>query len=173
MSDLQTSVGELTSDGMKRVLAAVGAVLKTCDRPDLDQRVRAAAHRYEQTHCYVLIAGEFKQGKSTLINALVNAPICPVDDDVSTARAIEIGYADAPIAEVVFNNSDPDELPETRPISFDDIPAASLTNPPLTTVMQDTRRAGELLVETLLRQIAGGTATNSVIPTRLVVRRSG
>ena len=28
-------------------------------------------------------------------------------------------------------------------VGFDDIPAASLTNPPLTTVMQDTRRAGE------------------------------
>ena len=39
--------------------------------------------------------------------------------------------------------------------------------------MQDTRRAGELLVETLLRQIAGDPATNTVIPTRLVVRKSG
>ena len=58
-------------------------------------------------------------------------------------------------------------------VGFDDIPAASLTNPPLTTVMQDTRRAGELLVETLLRQIAGDAASNSVIPTRLVVRKSG
>jgi DNA-binding LacI/PurR family transcriptional regulator len=58
-------------------------------------------------------------------------------------------------------------------VGFDDIPAASLTNPPLTTVMQDTRRAGELLVETLLHQIAGDPAANSVIPTRLVVRRSG
>jgi len=58
-------------------------------------------------------------------------------------------------------------------VGFDDIPAASLTNPPLTTVMQDTRRAGELLVETLLRQIAGEAAANSVIPTRLVVRKSG
>jgi DNA-binding LacI/PurR family transcriptional regulator len=56
---------------------------------------------------------------------------------------------------------------------FDDIPAASLTNPPLTTVMQDTRRAGDLLVETLLRQIAGVQADNSVIPARLVVRKSG
>lgn len=56
---------------------------------------------------------------------------------------------------------------------FDDIPAASLTNPPLTTVMQDTRRAGELLVETLLRQIAGDPASNSVIPAKLVVRKSG
>lgn len=58
-------------------------------------------------------------------------------------------------------------------VGFDDIPAASLTNPPLTTVMQDTRRAGELLVETLLHQIGGDAAANSVIPTKLVVRRSG
>jgi len=58
-------------------------------------------------------------------------------------------------------------------VGFDDIPAASLTNPPLTTVMQDTRRAGELLVDTLLRQIVGDTAGNSVIPTRLVIRKSG
>ncbi len=56
---------------------------------------------------------------------------------------------------------------------FDDIPAASLTNPPLTTVMQDTRRAGELLVESLLRQIGGDPVTNSVIPTKLIVRKSG
>ena len=58
-------------------------------------------------------------------------------------------------------------------VGFDDIPAASLTTPPLTTVMQDTRRAGELLVETLLRQVAGETAANNVIPTKLVVRKSG
>jgi DNA-binding LacI/PurR family transcriptional regulator len=58
-------------------------------------------------------------------------------------------------------------------VGFDDIPAASLTNPPLTTVMQDTRRAGELLVQTLLRLVAGETATNNVIPTKLVIRKSG
>jgi DNA-binding LacI/PurR family transcriptional regulator len=57
-------------------------------------------------------------------------------------------------------------------VGFDDIPAASSANPPLTTVMQDTRRAGELLVETVLRQVAGDPATNVVIPTRLVVRKS-
>jgi DNA-binding LacI/PurR family transcriptional regulator len=66
------------------------------------------------------------------------------------------------------------EIPrQVAVVGFDDIPAASLTNPPLTTVMQDIRRAGELLVETLLRQIAGEAASNSVIPTRLVVRKSG
>jgi DNA-binding LacI/PurR family transcriptional regulator len=62
---------------------------------------------------------------------------------------------------------------EVAVVGFDDLPAASLTNPPLTTVMQDTRRAGELLVETLLRQIAGEVVGNSVIPTKLVIRKSG
>jgi DNA-binding LacI/PurR family transcriptional regulator len=52
-------------------------------------------------------------------------------------------------------------------VGFDDIPAASLTNPPLTTVMQDTRRAGELLVETLLRR-SPATRRQQRDPTRLV-----
>ncbi|HMI36613.1 MAG TPA: substrate-binding domain-containing protein, partial [Steroidobacteraceae bacterium] len=55
---------------------------------------------------------------------------------------------------------------------FDDIPAASLANPPLTTVMQDTRRAGEVLVDTLLRLISEEHAEGVVLPTRLVIRKS-
>ena len=57
-------------------------------------------------------------------------------------------------------------------LGFDDIPAASLTSPPLTTLMQDLRAAGELLVETLLAQIEERDVANRSIPARLVVRRS-
>jgi DNA-binding LacI/PurR family transcriptional regulator len=57
-------------------------------------------------------------------------------------------------------------------VGFDDIPAASLANPPLTTDMQDTRLAGEALVDSLLRSVHGEPAQNAVLPTRLVVRRS-
>jgi len=57
-------------------------------------------------------------------------------------------------------------------MGFDDIPAANLTNPPLTTVMQDTRRAGEALVDTVLKLVRNEVATSTVLPTRLVVRRS-
>jgi DNA-binding LacI/PurR family transcriptional regulator len=57
-------------------------------------------------------------------------------------------------------------------VGFDDIPAASLVNPALTTVMQDTRAAGEVLVDTLLRQVRGEAAENFVLPARLIVRRS-
>lgn len=57
-------------------------------------------------------------------------------------------------------------------IGFDDIPAASLTSPPLTTLMQDLRGAGELLVDTLIAQIEDREVQNRAIPARLVVRRS-
>lgn len=57
-------------------------------------------------------------------------------------------------------------------VGFDDIPMASFANPPLTTVMQDTKRAGELLVENLLCQIRGEAVVSSMLPTRLIVRRS-
>ncbi|MFN6934313.1 MAG: LacI family DNA-binding transcriptional regulator [Tsuneonella sp.] len=57
-------------------------------------------------------------------------------------------------------------------VGFDDIPAASLTRPPLTTVMQDIRGAGERLVETLLADIEGRERPGVRLPTRLVVRAS-
>jgi DNA-binding LacI/PurR family transcriptional regulator len=57
-------------------------------------------------------------------------------------------------------------------VGFDDLPAASLASPPLTTVTQNPRRAGEVLVETLLRRIAGDAAGNAVLPVQLVTRGS-
>jgi DNA-binding LacI/PurR family transcriptional regulator len=57
-------------------------------------------------------------------------------------------------------------------VGFDDIPAASLTSPPLTTVMQDMRHAGEALVETVMAQVEDRQPPSPVLPTRLVVRGS-
>jgi DNA-binding LacI/PurR family transcriptional regulator len=57
-------------------------------------------------------------------------------------------------------------------IGFDDIPAASLTSPPLTTIMQDLKSAGELLVETLLAAIEDHPVANRSLPAKLVVRKS-
>lgn len=57
-------------------------------------------------------------------------------------------------------------------VGFDDIPAASLTSPPLTTIMQDLKAAGALLVETVLAQVEDRLLPSATLPTRLVVRRS-
>jgi DNA-binding LacI/PurR family transcriptional regulator len=57
-------------------------------------------------------------------------------------------------------------------VGFDDIPAAGLANPPLTTVAQDVGAAGRTLVETLLGRIRDKPVASMTLPTRLVVRRS-
>ncbi len=57
-------------------------------------------------------------------------------------------------------------------VGFDDIASAADFNPPLTTVRQDTRLAGELLVENLIRLIDGQTVEPTLIAPELVVRAS-
>lgn len=57
-------------------------------------------------------------------------------------------------------------------VGFDDIPTARFARPSLTTIAQDTTRAGELLVETLMRLVRDEPATGITLPVSLVVRRS-
>lgn len=57
-------------------------------------------------------------------------------------------------------------------VGFDDIPAAQHTNPPLTTMMQDIRGAGDVLLDALTQSIDGEEATGKQLPARLIVRES-
>jgi DNA-binding LacI/PurR family transcriptional regulator len=57
-------------------------------------------------------------------------------------------------------------------VGFDDIPAASMVTPPLTTMRQDTQLAGEVLVDTLLKLMHGEKAEGAVLPCELVIRMS-
>jgi DNA-binding LacI/PurR family transcriptional regulator len=57
-------------------------------------------------------------------------------------------------------------------VGFDDIPAASYVNPGLTTVHQDTVKAGEMLVGNLVKLIEGKTVESSLLPPKLIVRQS-
>lgn len=61
---------------------------------------------------------------------------------------------------------------DTAVIGFDNIPAAALTSPSLTTIEQDTARAAEQLTEALVRQIGGAAPETLVLPTRLIARGS-
>ena len=57
-------------------------------------------------------------------------------------------------------------------VGFDDIPAARIATPALTTIRQDTVRAGELLVDTLVRLVDAQPVESRRLPTELVVRHS-
>jgi DNA-binding LacI/PurR family transcriptional regulator len=57
-------------------------------------------------------------------------------------------------------------------VGFDDIAAASLTSPPLTTIRQDTMAAGTLLVDKLIRRIGHEDIGTKTIPGELIIRKS-
>jgi DNA-binding LacI/PurR family transcriptional regulator len=57
-------------------------------------------------------------------------------------------------------------------VGFDGIPMGAFSSPALTTVAQDTKRAGGLLVQTLIQLIGGQPAECVTLPPRLVVRGS-
>ena len=61
-------------------------------RPDLTARLRETRARVADPELKVLVVGEFKQGKSALVNALVSAQVCPVDDDIATSVTTAVKY---------------------------------------------------------------------------------
>jgi hypothetical protein len=71
------------------------AVSRACDRQDLTDRLHHTRQRLQDPSVRVLIVGEFKQGKSLLVNGLVGAPVCPTFDDVATAVPTVVRHAEA------------------------------------------------------------------------------
>ena len=65
------------------------------------------------------------------------------------------------------------KVPEDIAVAgFDNIPMANFVSPGLTTVLQDTKQAGELLVKTLIHQINNEPVSSCMLPAKLVIRRS-
>ena len=57
-------------------------------------------------------------------------------------------------------------------VGYDDIPIANFTRPALTTVQQDTKLAGEILVENLLHLINDEPIEKELLPPKLIIRQS-
>lgn len=57
-------------------------------------------------------------------------------------------------------------------VGYDDLPIAIYNNPPLTTIRQNVRLAGELMAQNLVQYIQTGVVTNVTLPVELVVRAS-
>ncbi|WP_461172414.1 dynamin family protein [Arthrobacter sp. Z1-9] len=97
------------------------------DREDLRKRLEQTMGRLKDPSIRVIVVGEFKQGKSKLINALVGAPACPVDDDIATSVPTVVRYGDPATAAILTPkvDADPgdDAGAERQPIPIADLPA--------------------------------------------------
>ncbi|HEX8802859.1 MAG TPA: dynamin family protein, partial [Acidimicrobiales bacterium] len=81
-------------------------------RPDLVDRLRTTRKRLADPAFHVFVVGEFKQGKSSLVNALLNAPVCPVDDDIATSAPTAVRYGEQPAAAVLLRPPEPEDVGE-------------------------------------------------------------
>lgn len=97
--------------------ATIGACVSH-HRPDLANRLRQKRTHLLEPTLRVPVVGEQNQGKSQLVNALINAPVCAVGDHVTTPAPIVIGHADAPVAAMV---REPAGAPTREPISVEDV----------------------------------------------------
>lgn len=107
------------------------------DRGDLAERLARARRRIGDPQIRVVIAGQLKQGKSQLLNSLLNMPVARVGDDESTVLATVVSYGEQASARLVVARAEGEE-PELI-----DIPTADLRN--------DLRRAPQARGREVLR----------------------
>lgn len=92
-----------------RLVEQTGQFATVTGRSDLVQRLVQTRARLQDPNVRVVVVGEFKQGKSKLINALVNAPVCPIDDDIATSVPTAVGYGEQPAAWVVTRTEEAEQ----------------------------------------------------------------
>jgi replication fork clamp-binding protein CrfC len=112
-------------DPKKVVLELVDHTRKIADtheRGDLVGRLTRAEKRINDPQIRVVIAGQLKQGKSQLLNSLLNMPVARVGDDESTVVATVVSYGEQASARLVVAQPDGEE-PELV-----EIPVADLRN---------------------------------------------
>ena len=97
-------------------------IADTNERGDLVERLRVAKERITDPQIRVVIAGQLKQGKSQLLNSLLNVPVARVGDDESTVLATVVSYGEQASARLVLARPDGAE-PELV-----EIPPADLKN---------------------------------------------
>jgi hypothetical protein len=113
------------SAALTRGRRVVELCLQACQaygRTDLAGRLDRARKMLADPTAHIVVAGEFKQGKSSLVNALLGTTVCPVDDDVATAVPTYLRHGDEQRAALLLEGPD-GEPPVRRPIDLDDVRA--------------------------------------------------
>ncbi|BBX19056.1 Isoniazid-inducible protein iniA [Mycolicibacterium duvalii] len=90
-----------TEGAFVELIDHTSAIAEAQDRGDLVARLARARQRVNDPQIRVVIAGQLKQGKSLLLNSLLNIPVARVGDDESTVLATVVSYGEQPSARLV------------------------------------------------------------------------
>lgn len=102
------------------VIDASGTLVGSRGRADLSRRLTGVRTMVQQRSVTVAVVGEFKRGKSTLVNALLQTAACPVDADIVTGTPTLVGYGER--LHVVAHLQKPGDVDETtEEVRFEDL----------------------------------------------------
>ncbi|MFD0577458.1 dynamin family protein [Dactylosporangium darangshiense] len=142
----------------RAVLAAFDEVVKLADGELPATRramLEAGRARLRRGRYHVVVCGEFRRGKSSLLNALVERPrLFPVDIDVTTATVSMLRWGPQERAFVVYNEDDPQNPGMPLKVEVDISDAAAYVteqaNP------GNTKKVARLVMELPLEQLSTG-----------------
>src|SRR3954466_4960487 len=100
----------------------ISKIAETQQRGDLVERMAKATDRITHPQIRAVIAGQLKQGKSQLLNSLLNVPVSRVGDDETTVVATMVSYGEQARAKLILagaEGADPLEV---------EIPLADIKN---------------------------------------------
>ncbi|KQY08315.1 Isoniazid-inducible protein iniA [Mycobacterium sp. Root135] len=88
-------------------------IAEAYERGDLVERLAMAKERISDPQVRVVIAGQLKQGKSQLLNSLLNVPVARVGDDETTTLATVVSYGEQASARLIVargEGAEPEEV---------------------------------------------------------------
>jgi hypothetical protein len=109
--------------GLANILDQVATLAKSYDRSDLVDHLGAAKRRLEEPAVRVLVVGEYKKGKSSLVNGVLAVPVAPVDDDIATSVPTVVRYGEKARAQLVREPDAGDGEPTLEDVPVKDLPS--------------------------------------------------
>ncbi|MCB8986090.1 MAG: LacI family DNA-binding transcriptional regulator [Ardenticatenaceae bacterium] len=162
----ETAVSHLINLGRQRIATITGRQDMSAGLDRLEGYRRALLASGRAIDEALIAAGEFEEGQAyeAMLRLLPQQP----DAVFVASDAMALGALNA------LHSAGLEVPGDVAVVGYDDLPAAAIASPPLTTVRQPIRRFGALAVETLLNIIETGSEPprHILLPTELIIRET-
>lgn len=91
---------------LKAIYQGILPLLQDVKKEETIKQIAQLFNRVASNSVTIMVCGEFKRGKSSIVNAIVGEPICPVDDCITTSSVSLIKYGSQPRVVRHFLNAD-------------------------------------------------------------------
>lgn len=118
-------------DPLLTILDQMMSLTNQYGRSDLAEGLGVIRTRILDPSVRVLVVGEYKKGKSSLVNGLIGVEVAPVDDDIATSVPTVLRYGEVARAILTREPPEPGGSPSTEEIAITDLASfvSELGNP--------------------------------------------